>query len=510
MKHQPWRDVVGCGFGAARARVWAGANCLEFKDRGLLAQNMIQDTADVQAAVKCAKAANVAVAPRSGGHSYEGYSIGGQDGSMVIDLAGLSSIVVTGDRAKVGSGVLLGPLYLELFKQGNWTINAGTCPSVGIGGHALGGGFGLLSRKYGLLSDRIDEMEVVNADGQVLTVSATQNPDLFFALRGAGGGSFGVVTSFTILPVMPAPVVTSLSYSWNHTAITQVLRAYVDVLPSASRDLGVELTVASDGLELYGLFQGTQIQLTAALDSFLKAAPKPTNVELHEGRYIDGVLRFAWMTGNPTDVEALSLKTASKVGDSRYTKNKSLVYSKPLLNSTIALLDKWTKSPPVKGSTGYIIVDLWGAAISEIPANATSFTHRDSHSVFQFVSEWGGANGQTPHLGDCADCLKQMDAMYKAFLDDYTTNYGPVAQGYPNYIDKSIPNWQQAYYGTNLDRLIQIKTSTDPSNVFRFPQSIPLLPSHTVASGSHRASLFNRLALSFSFSSLSLLLLSYM
>ncbi|KAG0246854.1 hypothetical protein BG011_002312, partial [Mortierella polycephala] len=109
---------------------------------------MATSTSDVQLAVKCAKAAGVAVTPRSGGHSFEGYCIGGQDGALVIDLSGLATVAVKSSTAKVGSGIRLGPLYLELYNQGGWTINAGTCPSVGIGGHALGGGFGLLSRKH--------------------------------------------------------------------------------------------------------------------------------------------------------------------------------------------------------------------------------------------------------------------------------------------------------------------------------------------------------------------------
>ncbi|KAK3805746.1 MAG: hypothetical protein J3Q66DRAFT_359622 [Benniella sp.] len=438
---------------------------------------MASTAADVQAAVKCAKAANVPVAPRSGGHSFEGYSIGGQDGAMVIDLAGLSSVKVTGELAKVGSGVRLGPLNLELFKQGGLTVNAGTCPTVGIGGHALGGGFGLLARKYGLLIDRIVEMELVNADGDLLTVSGTQNPDLFFALRGAGGGSFGVVTSFTIQPIKPAPKVTSFSYSWGLAAHAQVLRAYVDFQAIASKDVGVEMTISSGGLELYGIFPGNKTQLTTtALAPFFEKAPPPSDSDVREGTHIDSVLRFSWLTGNPVDPEALSLMTTHKAADSRYTKGKSLVYPKPLLDSTIALLGKWSANNTAKGSTSnYIIIDLWGGAIQETPATATAFVHRDAHTVFEFVTEWSSGEGGPvkTRLPDCKPCIKYMDDMYEAFLKDYTQNYGPV-RGYQNYIDKDIPKWEEAYYGSAFPRLKQIKAAADPSNVFRFNQSIPV------------------------------------
>ncbi|KAF9089595.1 hypothetical protein BGX29_000464 [Mortierella sp. GBA35] len=434
---------------------------------------MAASAADIQTAVKCAKASNVPVAPRSGGHSFEGYSIGGQDGSLVIDLSGLSSVVVTGSKAKIGSGIRLGPLYLALFNQGGWTLNAGTCPSVGIGGHALGGGFGLLARKYGLLIDRIVEIELVNANGELLTVSATQNPDLFFALRGAGGGSYGVVTSFTVLPIKPAAKATSFTYDWKHSDAAAVLKAYVNFQSTASRDIGVELNVAPDGLMMYGIFQGTKSKQAAALAPFLKAAPKPSSSDVREGRHIDGQLRFAYIAGDPKDINALSLTGSYKPGDSRYTKGKSLVYPAVLKDSTIALLTKWGAKKPAGSTANYIIIDLWGGAVQDTSASATSFIHRDAHTVFEFVIEWDENPDAKPGKPDCQPCIKWMDDMYAEFLTDFKANYGTV-RGYQNYIDKAIPDWEDAYYGSAITRLKQVKTAVDPGNIFRFPQSIPL------------------------------------
>ncbi|KAI1320356.1 hypothetical protein EDD11_001157 [Mortierella claussenii] len=436
---------------------------------------MAQTEADVQTAVKCAKQANIPVAPRSGGHSFEGYSIGGQDGSLVLDLAGLNSVKVQNKKAKVGAGVRLGKLYLELFNQGGWTINAGTCPSVGIGGHALGGGFGLLSRKYGLLIDRIVEMEIVNSEGELLTVSASQNPDLFYALRGAGGGSYGVVTSFTVLPVKPAAKVTSFSYEWKLSDYAKVLKAYVDFQSKASRDIGVEMNVGPSGLELYGIFQGAKAQQASALASFFKAAPKPKGSDVREGRQIDAQLRFAFIEGgNSNDIKALALQGPYRPGDSRYTKGKSLVYPSALKPSTIALLGKWAAKKPQGATANYIIVDLWGGAVQDTSASATSFIHRDAHTVFEFVVEWDQSANPKPGKADCKDCLSWMNDMYNEFLADYRANYSTSVRGYQNYIDLGMPNWMDAYYGQALPRLKQIKAAADPANVFRFPQSIPL------------------------------------
>ncbi|KAF8940169.1 hypothetical protein EDD21DRAFT_370229 [Dissophora ornata] len=440
---------------------------------------MAKTESDVQLAVTCAKASNIAVTPRSGGHSFEGYSIGGQNGSLVVDLGGFNTVKVqkNGKKAKVGAGVRLGKLYLELFNQGGWTINAGTCPSVGIGGHALGGGFGLMGRKYGLLVDRVVEMEMVNANGELLTVSATQNQDLFFALRGAGGGSYGVVTSFTILPFKPAPKVTSFTYEWKFSDYAAVLKAYIAFQSTGTRDVGLEMNVGASGLELYGIFQGTKSNQAAAVASFLKAAPKPQNADVRESRYIDALLRFAFVEGgsdSDKNINALALQSPYHSGDSHYTKGKSLIYPSALQPSTIALIGKWVAQKPKGSTANYIIVDLWRGAVQDTAVSATSFVHRNAHSVFEFVVEWDESSNAKPGKPDCQPCLQWMNNMYAEFLADFKANYSGGVRGYQNYIDMGMPNWMDAYYGQALPRLKQIKASADPTNVFRFPQSIPL------------------------------------
>ncbi|KAG0042003.1 hypothetical protein BGZ83_001025 [Gryganskiella cystojenkinii] len=426
---------------------------------------MATSVSDVQTAVKCATAAKVAVAPRSGGHSYEGHSIGGQDGSLVIDLGGFTSVTVNNGVAKVGAGVRLGQLYLELFHQGGYTLNAGTCPSVGIGGHALGGGFGLLGPKYGLLIDRITEMQIVNAEGQLLTASNTSNPDLFYALRGAGGGSYGVVTEFTIRPITPASVVTSYSYNWKLKDYAAVLRAFADFQLFASDDIGVKINVGPNGLRMSGLFEGTKDDQVRAMAPFFDRVPEPEMSDIREGRYIDAQLRLASIPNDPKDINALLLKV-----DPRARKGKSLVYPKVLEDSTIDLLGKWAAIKPDGARVTYLLITIWGGEVSKVPENATAFIHRNAHAVIEFMVDW--TKDPNDHGEDCEACLEWMNDMYAEFLDDFTANYGPV-RAYQNYIDLDI-NWQDAYYGSALPRLKEIKKAIDPGNTFRFPQSIPL------------------------------------
>src|SRR5205823_9473880 len=143
------------------------------------------------AVVRWATKTGVPIVARSGGHSYGGYSTVAN--GVVVDLARLKSVVVSQGRALVGAGARLGNIYNALGARG-LAIPAGTCPSVGIGGHALGGGFGLASRAWGLASDNLVSVQIVTADGKVLVADATHHPDLYSACRGGGGGNFGIAT----------------------------------------------------------------------------------------------------------------------------------------------------------------------------------------------------------------------------------------------------------------------------------------------------------------------------
>ena len=155
------------------------------------------DPDDVQAAVRWAARHDVPIAARSGGHSYAGYA--SVRGGLVVDLRRLDGISVSRgkSRAKIGPGNQLIDVYSRLARAGG-TIPAGSCPSVGIGGHALGGGMGLAGRRFGLTCDNVTALRIVTADGRLRRCDANTNADLYWACRGGGGGNFGIVTSFTL------------------------------------------------------------------------------------------------------------------------------------------------------------------------------------------------------------------------------------------------------------------------------------------------------------------------
>ena len=159
-----------------------------------------------------AVANGVSFAIRSGGHSYEGFS---QNADLVIDVRGMAAVQLAADTKSVsiGSGASLGAIYGAL-EPSHLAIPAGSCFPVGVAGHSLGGGFGLLGRPFGLACDSVLSMEVVDASGNILNVSESENPDLFWALRGGGNGSFGVVTKFNFR-TSAVNLVAKFSITWS-------------------------------------------------------------------------------------------------------------------------------------------------------------------------------------------------------------------------------------------------------------------------------------------------------
>ncbi|KAK9760844.1 hypothetical protein K7432_014726 [Basidiobolus ranarum] len=415
-----------------------------------------RDVVDVQNAVKCAVNHNIPISARSGGHSYEGYSQGGRNGDVIVDLSNLNNIQIdkSTKTAIVGAGSLLGPTYYKLFKGGGFGIPAGSCPQVGIGGHALGGGFGLFSRKYGMVSDNVLEIQIVNPSGQLLVANTNQNSDLFWALRGGGQGSFGIVTSFKFKLFTPPSKVTTFSYSWDYKQFNLVYKAFQDwAFTNPSEDVGPNMYVDRNGIVLQGVFQGPKAELSQHLSGILSASPQPSNVAIKEGSFLDAVSYFSGMSGG---VEALA---NIKFGQGRrtYMKAHSAIIQKPITTQGIQVLrDTLAKAP----GYGYFLFDLYGGAIARVNGNTTAFLHRGGADIItQMVI-------QPPTATD----------LDKTWLTEAYQSVKPYfsSAAYQNYIDRDLQNWQTAYFGENLNRLVQVKKVYDPTNVFNFAQSIPL------------------------------------
>src|SRR5215217_9017849 len=239
------------------------------------------NTSDMQNAVHWARQEGMPLRARSGGHSYEAFSV--VDDGLVIDVGGMTGVDVdvSQGEATVGAGVRLLDCYRGLWDHG-FTIPAGTCPGVGIAGLTLGGGIGFLSRQCGLTCDNLAAVELVDADGDVLRASESEHADLFWALRGGGGGNFGIATAFTFR-VHPIDDVVICTITWPWDDAAEVVDAWQRWAPFTDERLCVSLAVAHPSagtISATGLFTGFAAELPALLEPLLQAGtPGPPQIQ---------------------------------------------------------------------------------------------------------------------------------------------------------------------------------------------------------------------------------------
>src|SRR6266508_2971933 len=251
-------------------------------DKHPLAVVRPRDAQDVRAVVRWARKYDVVVIPRSGGHSYGGYSSGS---GVVVDLSRFTGVHVTGSTAVIAAGTKLINVYSALSGH-DANIPAGSCPTVAIGGHALGGGIGFASRKLGTVSDNVVSMVAVTGTGQLVQVSAHSHPDLYWALRGGGGRNFGIVTSFRVrLTHVTSASWFRLTLPWSSAPDT--VRMWQQWAPGADPRLFSICSLGNKTLQVFGQFMGGESQLKAALPPWLAGATTGT------AAYFDLMRRWA-------------------------------------------------------------------------------------------------------------------------------------------------------------------------------------------------------------------------
>ena len=260
-----------------------------------LAVLQARNAQDVRQAVLWCARNGVRITARSGGHSYAGYST--LNGGLVVDLSALNGIRLSSDRRTVqaGAGGDLINFYTALARRG-LTVPGGSCPTVGLGGLALGGGVGMASRALGTTSDNIVAMTVVTADGQVRSCDRRTNPDLFWACRGGGGGNFGITTGFTF----STHRVRSASYFFANFAwkdAHEVVAAWQRWAPHAPPELFSICSLATGPggpiVNVFGQYMGTSGALRRTLARGLTSAVAPASIEVGTSPYLSLVQRWA-------------------------------------------------------------------------------------------------------------------------------------------------------------------------------------------------------------------------
>jgi FAD/FMN-containing dehydrogenase len=424
-------------------------------------------TSDVQRCLDFARAHDVQVTAHSGGHSYGGYS---SCPGLVIDVSRLNAISVAGPAGTagqkavdVGAGSVLIDIYSELGAQG-LLLPGGSCPTVGIAGLALGGGVGVFSRAYGLTCDQTTAVEIVTADGTLRRCTAEEYGDLFWACRGGGGGNFGIVTSFRF-GAHPVPEsITLFTLEWPWAEAGTVLDAWCKWIPSAPDELWANCQMFSSGsvggglIKVTGVFIGSVAACSAALIPLTTAIGAATTYRfVGPEDYLTASMIEAGCEGEP--VAQCAAPTQSPFVA------KSSYIGAPLPENAVSALVSALSSAPssLPGAGVGVVFDGYGGAINQVGASETAFVHRNAISCAQYSITYASAPPAQSALSAASTWLQNLHDVFE-----------PVTQGsYQNYIDPTLADWQDAYYGANLPRLRQVKRGYDPDDVFHFAQSIP-------------------------------------
>jgi FAD/FMN-containing dehydrogenase len=423
-----------------------------FHDARPRAVVLCETAEDVSEAISFARRHGLRTVPRSGGHCYAGRS---SAEGIVIDVSPMRSVSVSDGVATVGAGARLGHVYDTLDEHG-LTIPAGCGPDVGIAGLTLGGGLGILGRKYGLTSDQLLGAQVVLADGSIVDCDEHREEDLFWALRGSGGGNFGVVTSL-VFRTVPAPAATAFHLDWPPACASEVVGAWQAWSPDGPDALAASLHVfAPDdpgqppAVSVSGAMLGAESDTRDLLAELVaRVRVDPTAATFEHGSYRE-IKRYLAEHGP---------------GDDRpdgHPYNKSEFFREPLPAEAVSALLQNVSEGRTAGQSRELDFTPWAGAYDRVPTGATAFAHRDERFLLLQVAV---VEPDAP----AAEREAARDWLARSWSSVHPWGTGRV---YPNFPDPDLEDWAYAYHGTNYERLSLIKAKYDPDGFFRFHQSI--------------------------------------
>ncbi|KAK1402419.1 Reticuline oxidase [Heracleum sosnowskyi] len=463
---------------------------------------------EVSSIVLCCRKWSFDIRIRSGGHSYEGISSSSSFKSsnrttnsapfVVIDLMSLDkvSLDLESETAWVEGGATLGQTYYAIAESSNvHGFPAGVCPTVGVGGHFSGGGYGFLGRKYGVSADNVVDALLVDAKGRILDRDS-MGEDVFWAIRGGGGGNWGIIFAWKIMLVRVPKVVTVLSVARpQHTKhqVENIIQQYQNVVHDLDDQFQL-LVFVSSGLVpesneiaviIQGLYQGPRSKAISILtDSF--AAMEIKEEECKEMSWIESVDYLSDFSGGQGSIS--SLKQRYFEGKS-YFKTKSDYVRKPIPPVGIKILIDFLQKQP----KAYALFEPYGGFMERTRSDAIAFPHRKGNIFsIEYTITWDEMDDQS---GKSKKHMNWIRRFYDAMAPFVSSN--PRA-AYVNYMDLDLGHviqdfgstsraspvdmaraWGDKYFLKNYDRLVKAKTIIDPRNVFRHQQSLPPLISLT-------------------------------
>lgn len=428
-------------------RIWNGVI-----DRHPGAIARCQHTADVVTAVRFARANDLTIAVRGGGHNVAGMAT--VTGGLVIDLSALNDVRVDPDRQTVraGGGTMLGQLDAATQVHG-LAVPVGIVSETGIAGLALSGGMGWLRRKYGLTCDNLVAAELVTADGEVLTADADQHPDLLWALQG-GGGNFGVVTSFefTSYPIGPEVAVAFVFYPGERAP--GILRNIDDYMADATDEIAP--------LAFFGRVPRAEPFPAEAHGKPYLAVLAPYVGGADEG---ERVLRPLRQLGDPlVDLSGrMPFVDVQKALDEDYPNGRRYYWKSTELTglSDGAIEQMMASAAEMRSELSTIDVWFQRGAMGRVAPEATAFGDRSAPILIGVEANWEGAGTDEENIAWARRCVDNL----RGFSD------GGVYLNFPGFMEEREEMLRGAF-GANYDRLVEVKTRFDPANVFHINQNI--------------------------------------
>ncbi|XP_059439074.1 berberine bridge enzyme-like 8 [Corylus avellana] len=439
----------------------------------------------IQAAVVCAQNHSLQMKIRSGGHDYEGVSYVSQVDFFVLDMFNLRniSIDVGNETAWVQAGATLGEVYYRIAEKSKiHGFPAGVCPTVGVGGHFGGGGYGNMMRKYGLTVDNIVDAQLVDVNGRLLD-RKSMGEDLFWAIRGGGAASFGVVVSYKInLVRIPETVTVFRVEKRLEENATDIVLRWMNVADKLDNNLFIRLILdvvnGTDGnntgrASFLGMFLGDSETLVSVMSkSFPELGLKKSGC--NETTWLQSVLFWTNLPLGTADDVLLSRIPQTLT----YLKRKSDYLKNPI--SKLGLEIIWKRLIELKAVA--LTFNPYGGRMGEIPAEATPFPHRAGNlAKIQYAANWNEAGNEVTdyYINLTRTLYKYMTPFVSKNPREAFFNYKDLDLGITHNGNKSY--WEGRIYGVkyfkgNFLRLVNIKTKVDPGNFFRNEQSIPPLP----------------------------------
>jgi len=442
----------------------------------------------VQAAVICSKKLGIHLRVRSGGHDYEGLSYVSQMESpfIIVDLAKLRSINVDmeDNTAWIQAGATIGEVYYRVAEKSEaHAFPAGLCTSLGVGGHITGGAYGSLMRKYGLGADNVVDARIVDVNGRILDREA-MGEDLFWAIRGGGGASFGIILWWKIKLVSVPPTVTvftvtktleqgatKLLYKWQQVAdkLDENLFIRVIIQPASIAGSKSEKTVTTSYNALF--LDGADRLLQVMQESFPELGLTPKDCT--ETSWIKAVLYIAGYPSGTSPEILLQGKSTFK----NYFKAKSDFVKEPIPET--ALEGLWERLK--QEDSPLMVFNPYGGMMSKISESEIPFPHRNG-TLFkiQYLSLWkdGDMDKAKPHVDWIRNLYNYMAPYVSMLPRTAYVNYRDLDLGMNKGSNASLTEasaWGNKYFKDNFNRLVKVKTKVDPENFFRHEQSIPPL-----------------------------------